>query len=89
MGWSRDIASGCTRNAPKEPIACCKVKQAARLVTSCLVHTKLDSNMRTAFEGTNHPYKNNILTYPGQDVKPLIKELPDPSKQEWLGKVKI
>lgn len=42
-----------------------------------------------AFEGPEHPYEKNLLSYPRQDVKSLVKELPDRSKQEWLGEVKI
>jgi len=41
------------------------------------------------FEGRQHPYRKNLLQYPGQDVKSLVKEPPNATQQEWLGEVKI
>jgi hypothetical protein len=51
--------------------------------------TVYHTNLSIAFEGSAHPYKKNLVQYPEQDVRSLVQELPDISKMEWKGEVKI
>ena len=88
MGRRGGVKKGRQGHAAEKSIKRCSIEEAKRSVM-LLVVIGYDTDFLAAFEGPQHPYRQNLLKYPGSEVKSLVKEPPDLTKQEWLGEVKI